>query len=65
MKKSWFTEEQIVFALTQAELGTSVPDVCHKLGISDAIFYTWSKKYAECPLLNSNICGSWKRKICC
>ncbi len=37
MKKSRFTEEQIVFALKQAELGTSVPDVCRKLGISDAL----------------------------
>ena len=33
------------FALKQAELGTSVPDVCRKLGISDATFYTWRKKY--------------------
>lgn len=45
MKKSRFTEEQIVFALKQAELGTSVPDVCRKLGISDATFYKWRKKY--------------------
>ncbi|WP_372557766.1 IS3 family transposase [Yersinia sp. 1652 StPb PI] len=45
MKKSRFTEEQIVFALKQAELGTSVPEVCRKLGISDATFYTWRKKY--------------------
>ncbi|HBC8114612.1 TPA: IS3 family transposase [Raoultella planticola] len=44
MKKSRFTEEQIVFALKQAELGTSVLEVCHKLGISDATFYTWRKK---------------------
>ncbi len=45
MKKSRFTEEQIVFALKQAELGTSVPEVYRKLGISDATFYTWRKKY--------------------
>lgn len=45
MKKSRFTKEQIVFALKQAELGTSVPEVCRKLGISDATFYTWRKKY--------------------
>lgn len=47
MKKSRFTEEQIVFALKQAELGTSVPDVCRKLGISDVTFYTWRKKYGD------------------
>ncbi|MCS4274558.1 putative transposase [Raoultella sp. BIGb0132] len=45
MKKSRFTEEQIVFALKQAELGTPVPDVCRKLRISDATFDTWRKKY--------------------
>ncbi|MEE4611550.1 IS3 family transposase [Serratia marcescens] len=45
MKKPLFTEGQIVFALKQAELGTSVPGVCRKLGISDATFYTWRKKY--------------------
>lgn len=44
MKKSRFTEEQIVFALKLAELETSVPEVCGKQGISDATFYTWRKK---------------------
>ena len=47
MKKSRFTEEQIVFAMKQAELGTSGADVCCKLGISDATFYTWRKRYGE------------------
>jgi putative transposase len=45
VKKSKFTEEQIAFALKQAELGTSVEEVCRKRGISDATFYNWRKKY--------------------
>ena len=45
MKKSKFTEEQIAFALKQAELGTPVDEVCRKMGISDATFYIWRKKY--------------------
>lgn len=45
MKKPRFTEEQIVFALKQAELGAPVLNVCRKLGISDATFYAWRKKY--------------------
>ncbi|ARM03603.1 transposase [Burkholderia pseudomallei] len=44
MKKSKFTEEQIAYALKQAELGTPVAEVCHKMGISDATFY-WRTKY--------------------
>lgn len=46
MKKSRFTEEQIAFALKQQEVGTSVEEVCRKMGISDATFYKWKKKYA-------------------
>ncbi len=46
MKKSKFTEEQIAFALHQADTGTSVEEVCRKVGISQATFYAWKKKYA-------------------
>ncbi len=46
MKKSKFSEEQIAFALRQAESGTAVSEVCRKMGISDATFFNWKKKYA-------------------
>jgi putative transposase len=45
VKKSNYTEEQIAFALKQAELGTPVEEVCRKMGISDATFYNWRKKF--------------------
>jgi putative transposase len=44
MKRSKFTESQIVFALKQAETGTAVAEVCRKLGISEATFYSWKKR---------------------
>lgn len=45
MKKSKFTEAQIVFAIKQVETGTRVDEVCRKIGISEATFYNWKKKY--------------------
>ena len=45
MKKTRYTEEQIAFALTQAEPGTRVEEVCRKMGISEATFYNWKKKF--------------------
>ncbi|KJO47287.1 transposase [Klebsiella aerogenes] len=46
MKKTRYTEEQIAFALKQAETGTRVREVCRKMGISEATFYNWKKKFA-------------------
>ena len=45
MKRSKFTEEQIAFALKQAETGTPVGEVIRKLGIAEQTFYRWKKKY--------------------
>lgn len=45
MKKSAYTEQQIAFALKQAETGTRVDEVCRKMGISEATFYNWKKKF--------------------
>lgn len=47
MKKSRFSEEQIAYALRQVEQGTSPADVCRQLGVSEATFYVWKKKYAH------------------
>ena len=46
MKKGRFTEEQIAFALRQAETGTAVAEVIRKMGISEQTFYRWKKQYA-------------------
>lgn len=45
MKRSRFTQEQIAFALRQAESGTSVGEVCRKMGVSENTFYRWKRKY--------------------
>jgi putative transposase len=45
MKKSKFTEAQIIFAIKQSEQGVRTEELCRKMGISEATFYNWKKKY--------------------
>lgn len=45
MKKSKFTDSQIMEALRRVEGGLSVPELCRELGISSATFYKWRAKY--------------------
>ena len=45
MKKSRYTDEQIAFALKQAETGTPVAEVIRRMGISEQTFYRWKKVY--------------------
>ena len=45
MKKSRFTDSQIIAILKQAEAGTPVPELCREHGISSATFYKWRSKY--------------------
>jgi putative transposase len=46
MKQKRYTEEQIAFALRQAESGIPVAEVTRKMGISEQTFYRWKKKFA-------------------
>ena len=46
MKSSRYSAEQVAFAMRQAESGTPVPEVCRKMGITQATFYRWKKKFA-------------------
>jgi putative transposase len=45
MKRKRFTEEQITYALRQAESGTPVAEICRKLGVTEQSFYRWKRKY--------------------
>lgn len=47
MKKSKFTEEQIVSILKEQETGLKVSDICRKHGISDQTYHNWKKKYGN------------------
>lgn len=45
MKKSRFSDSQIIAVLKQAEAGTPVPELCREHGISSATFYKWRSKF--------------------
>jgi putative transposase len=47
MKKSRYTEEQVAYTLRLAESGSPVADVCRQMGIAEATFYLWKKKYGS------------------
>ena len=46
MKRKRYSDEQIAFALWQADGGTAVEEICRKLGVSEATFYRWKKQFA-------------------
>ena len=46
MKQKRYTDEQIAFALRQAESGTAVAEICRELGVSEPTFYRWKKQFA-------------------
>lgn len=54
MKKSRFSDSQIVEALKRVESGLAVPELCRELGISSATFYKWRAKYGgmDTPMMS-------------
>ena len=46
MKRKRDSDEQIVYALRQAEGGVKVVEICRKLGVTEQTFYRWKRKYA-------------------
>lgn len=58
MKKSRYTDSQIMSILKQAESGTPVPELCRELGMSSASFYKWRSRYGGMDAIND---GSFQR----
>lgn len=54
MKKSKFTDSQVMEALKRVEGGLAVPELCRELGISSATFYKWRSKYGgmDTPMIS-------------
>jgi len=61
MKKTRDTDEQIAFALKQAETGTPVAEVIRRMGISEQTFYRWKKVYGG---VKKNTCGIHAGLLC-
>ena len=69
MKRSRFSESQIIGILMEHQAGMSAPYLCRKHGISDAIFYNWRRKYggmevagfASCVLSTTSAGNTWRQ----
>lgn len=62
MKRSKFTETQIVKAIKEHEAGRKVEDICRELGISSVAFYKWRQCYGGLEVQELKRLKSWRRK---
>ena len=62
MKRSKYSEEQVVRILGEVEAGKTVREVCRAHGLSEFTFYTWRKKYAACRLRMWARCANWSER---
>ena len=62
MRKSKYSEHQIIAILKAVEGGRTVRDVCREHEISDATYYQWNQSTVACKLQTSSGCVNWKTK---
>jgi len=62
MKRSKFSEEQIIYAIHQTDAGTLVGDLCRQLGVSEAPSTAGERNTPISGSANSAGCARWKRK---
>ncbi|WP_420340724.1 transposase [Roseibium sp.] len=62
MKRSGFSEEQIIGILKENEASISAKELCRRHGMSDPSFYKWKAKFGGMGVSEAAVCGIWKLK---